>query len=749
MLADLVQKNQTIIQELQTKVKETESEYEDKLNETQTNFKVQLEYLESENRVLKELQDKKMTSEKDRANFHKTLRNLLLEEIQRIEKEQAEKDHNMAEWRDHLLEEVKKEKEDMMERQQELEETNKEFQNQQSESNQNSSQSSSELQARVDYLTNNKKSLEQKVDELTKQINSLQGSLVFKRQQSTTDETKWESEKDDLYKSLNSVSEILEEKERLHGQQLKSVEDGYKTSIEVLDRRIKMVNDEKRQLDKLLNYEKGDMNATLDECNTQINQLRDTNTYLISLFDNREKQAAMEIERMRDEVGSLQMFFDNREVNYVQETRKYADNVKKLHTLLERAHERMEEGWDPMKSVSEALRKQVDTLQIQLQQKEGESEKLRAEVINAQNSQRKEITTTVTHFKHYLNNLEIEEEETEMKYKNFLNERMENDKITSERELDDLNKINDSLSEINDLRFRIRELEANNKEKEYNEANTKLVKTEAELTHAKQNLVNYIQSLNTLEDKMKNKLEANNVSMDENDEILRLKMENVRLNEENSSLLNSKQFTEEDLNDRIEELNKKLFIKTEECEELQTKYSNLLNSLNGEREEEIKSWLRRQDLIKRTVEELRIQLEKSRDKRTSALAMKDQESKLVSDEVKLLRIEGNKLQKFWDNQFNDWVKEKRTYQDEIESLRNTIDTVEEYYGEVTELRKEENDLLAEQRHILREKEDFYVKLANEKIEIESTTKEMRDREAANKTQDTSKITEMLTKDVND
>ena len=154
-------------------------------------------------------------------------------------------------------------------------------------------------------------------------------------------------------------------------------------------------------------------------------------------------------------------------------------------------------------------------------------------------------------------------------------------------------------------------------------------------------------------------------------------------------------------------------------------------------------------MIKRTVEELRIQLEKSRDKRTSALAMKDQESKLVSDEVKLLRIEGNKLQKFWDNQFNDWVKEKRTYQDEIESLRNTIDTVEEYYGEVTELRKEENDLLAEQRHILREKEDFYVKLANEKIEIESTTKEMRDREAANKTQDTSKITEMLTKDVND
>ena len=151
-----------------------------------------------------------------------------------------------------------------------------------------------------------------------------------------------------------------------------------------------------------------------------------------------------------------------------------------------------------------------------------------------------------------------------------------------------MNKINDSLNEINDLRFKIRELEANNKQKEYEEVNSKLVKTEAELTHSKQNLVNYIQSLNALEDKLKHKLENSEVNVDENDEILRLRMENVRLNEENSSLLNAKQTTEANLNNRIEELNKKLFTKTEECEELQSKYSNLLSSLNGQREEEIK-----------------------------------------------------------------------------------------------------------------------------------------------------------------
>lgn len=688
-----------------------------------------------------------MTNKKDGIEFHKTLRNLLLEEIQRIEREQAEKESNLAQWRDHMTREMQEERQEFGAKIDELQRDNEELRQLIQSQNASAESEKQQLMARVDYLTNTKNALEQKVSETTKQINSLQGSLVVKRQQSTDDETKWESEKEDLYRNLTRVSEILEDKERLHSQQLKSMEDGYKTSMEVLDKRIKMLNEEKRHLEKQLSLEKGDLNGTLDECNQQINELRSTNHYLISLFDDREKQAAKEIERMRDEVSNLQMFFDSREVNYIKETRGYADNVEKLHNLLERAHERLEEGWDPMKSVSEALRKQVDTLQNQLNTKDNQLEHLRKEVINAQNAQRREITDTVNEFRQYLVQMEDQELATEKKYKAFLDDRMENDKISSERELDDLNRINDSLSEINDLRFRIRELEATNKQKEYEEVNSRLVKAESELTHAKQNLVNYIQSLNTLEDKLKHKLEQSAVRLDENDEILRLRLENVRLNEENSSLLNSKQLTEANLNDRIDDLTRKLFIKTEECEELQTKYSNLLNTLNGKREEEIKSWLRRQDLIKRTIEELRIQLDISRDKRTSSLAMKDQENKLTLDEVKLLRIESAKLQKFWDGQFNEWVREKKTYQEEIKSLRNNIEAVEEFYKEATDLRREENDTLQEQRHLLRSKEEYYIKLANDKIVTEETTKEQRERDDAMRDEKASKLIQMLRKQV--
>ena len=159
--------------------------------------------------------------------------------------------------------------------------------------------------------------------------------------------------------------------------------------------------------------------------------------------------------------------------------------------------------------------------------------------------------------------------------------------------------------EVSSLKFKIRELEANNKEKEYTELKTKLIQTEAELSHAKQNLVNYIHSFNALEDKVKSRLADQSARFDFNDEILRLKLENQRLHEENASLLLQKAKSDEQLNNRLDDVTKKLFVKTEECDELQSKYWNLLTTLNAERHEEIKAWTRWQDLIKWSIAELK------------------------------------------------------------------------------------------------------------------------------------------------
>ena len=49
----------------------------------------------------------------------------------------------------------------------------------------------------------------------------------------TDDEVKWEAEREDLFATVAKSQEIMEEKETLRESQMKSLEDGYKTTIEV------------------------------------------------------------------------------------------------------------------------------------------------------------------------------------------------------------------------------------------------------------------------------------------------------------------------------------------------------------------------------------------------------------------------------------------------------------------------------------------------------------------------------------
>lgn len=118
-------------------------------------------------------------------------------------------------------------------------------------------------------------------------------------------------------------------------------------------------------------------------------------------------------------------------------------------------------------------------------------------------------------------------------------ERIETDWICNEREVQDAEKISSLSDEISSLKFKVRELEANNKEKEFLEIWSELVKREAELSHAKQSLVNTTHTLKIFEEKLSSWLSDIKGRFDFNDEILRLRLENQWLHEENKSLLHS------------------------------------------------------------------------------------------------------------------------------------------------------------------------------------------------------------------
>lgn len=69
--------------------------------------------------------------------------------------------------------------------------------------------------------------------------------MLNQKQVKTTDEVKWETEKQELFSEVVRSNVVMEEKEHLALERLRSLEDGYKTALDVYDQRVKTLNEEK------------------------------------------------------------------------------------------------------------------------------------------------------------------------------------------------------------------------------------------------------------------------------------------------------------------------------------------------------------------------------------------------------------------------------------------------------------------------------------------------------------------------
>ena len=113
--------------------------------------------------------------------------------------------------------------------------------------------------------------------------------------------------------------------------------------------------------------------------------------------------------------------------------------------------------------------------------------------------------------------------------------------------LSELSNIKIELSEQKDLN---RDFLSKNYEETISELEQKLIYTNNELDHAKRNLIQYIQSVNNLEEMIR----QSQGDITENEEIQRLRLENIRLNEENTSIITSRKEMDEFYAKKINEL---------------------------------------------------------------------------------------------------------------------------------------------------------------------------------------------------
>lgn len=105
----------------------------------------------------------------------------------------------------------------------------------------------------------------------------------------------------------------------------------------------------------------------------------------------------------------------------------------------------------------------------------------------------------------------------------------------------------------------------------------------------------------------------------------------------------------------------------------------------------------------------------------------------------MLRQEANKLQAHWESELVDWAKEKETLQSEITALRDSLSSVEGFYQEATDARNAEAELLKGHAEALRQKEDYYVKLASDKAQTDKQLRDLRDRDAKFQSERTTQI----------
>ena len=291
--------------------------------------------------------------------------------------EQQKKEEELEQWRVNFESDMGGEQEKLQNMIETLQTEKSEIENQLNSTIKNSTEKEAALTERINFLNQAKQALEKKNSEVIREITSMKTNLNSQKKVTTADETKWEAEKTDLFEQIARANEIMEEKEQLKDDQLEALEEGYKTSMNVLDQRIKMLNEEKRLTEKASETEVAALESKLDIANKDLQDMRDINVHLHTVIQKREEVVGDEVEAMRIELSGAQIKFDTREKAYIDETRDFSDKLIGLHELLRKAQERLEQGWDPEKEVSEVLREQVTTLERQLDVKDAQNEKLK------------------------------------------------------------------------------------------------------------------------------------------------------------------------------------------------------------------------------------------------------------------------------------------------------------------------------------------------------------------------------------
>ena len=669
-LIETLRKNQQLIQVNQQNWAKERQELEAQYQSLDRSCKRQLEALKEENKLLKdEFSKSKQGKEPD-----SQVRNRLMKEIERIEQSSLDKESTLLHENDLLRKEIRILNKKLEDKERELKEEKSKIQNVLEITRKDSRKRETDFQQNYEDVISKFERINKELSEKTYEIETLKGEYEEKirmiMQQKNDGESVWIKEKQKSFDECYKFEETLKEKEKLIDSQIKELTEEMNKQEMYYKEKLLQAANEKNQLIKKLECLKQISDEKDDIQRKEIERLRKSNLKLAESSKTRETALESQLLALRSEIFQQNARIEERELMFSQTTQQKTEDIKKYQELLKR-QESLIEGKDAI-SIAGTLRNELRITLEQLKTKEEQIKSIRELYISNKQGERRSITKTIAATQTLLSDINKQQTMLMNEQMNYTQTLILLEEHATKKEKEQLEEITTLTQELQNLRKELAEIRDQKLEEQIFQSKEKIINYEQELEHAKKNLMNYMMSVQALEEILETKKKFGIESFDLSDLNKKLKLEVDRLNAENHSLVENRKKLEEFYTQETQKLHILLEQKNMEIQQVQSRVDRLKNIKAGKELKEIKTWETRQAALQKTIKSLESQIKIL----TSQAALRKQllsyEENLEVEELKLLRKEINSKEEWVESMKDAWKSEKEALENESERLRNSV-----------------------------------------------------------------------------
>ncbi|OMJ80887.1 hypothetical protein SteCoe_18790 [Stentor coeruleus] len=704
-LMETLKKNQQFIQTSQQSWARERQELESQCQSLEKSFKRQIDILKEENKILKEEVNKTHQGKESDSS----IRNRLLKEIERIEQKSLDNESTINHENDLLRKEIKMLNKKIDDKEKELKEEKAKIQNFLDLARKDSRKRETDYQQNYEDIIAKFDKINKDLNSKNTEIESLKSEyedrIRLLTQKKTDGENEWIQEHQKKFDESFKFDEVLQGKQKLIDSELCSIKEDMKKQDDFYREKLQQTNDEKTQLQKKIEQLKAIADEKDEIQRKEIEKLRKSNLKLAESGKNRENALESQVLALRSEIFQLNSRIEERESVFSNLTQQKTEDIKKYQELLKR-QESLIEGKDAI-SIAGTLRNELKINLELLKEKEEQIKSIRELYISCKQGERRSITKTIASTQSLLSDINKQQTMLMNEQMNYTQTLITLEEHATKKEKDQLEEITALTQELQNLRKELADFRNQKLEEQIFMSKEKILNLEQELDHAKKNLMNYIMSVQALEEIFETKKKYGIDSFDLNDVNNKLKLEIERLNAENHSLIENRKKLEEFYTQETQKLHILLEQKNLEIQQMQSRVDRLKNIKAGKELKEIKTWETRQAALQKTIKSLEGQIKILTSQAATRKQLLNYEETLEAEELKLLRKEINSKEEWVELMKESWKNEKEELEKQSERLRNSVFILNAAQEKRIQVLDEEFTLVANERSRLLE---FLVKM---------------------------------------